>query len=214
MMSEKLKVAIITEYHPIDMIEFHKLFWSFNDFECYIQSFDMFASDDKNNEVYDVVVYYNLSMRIPENDSIIRKYIDMKMGSTKQGILLLHHAICCYREWDIWTELTGIEDRRFKYHWDQTVKFDIADISHPITEGLRPWAMIDETYTMDEPETENSVVLITTDHPNSMRSIAWTRQYMNSRVFCYESGHDDFAYSNQDFKEILRRAILWCANRV
>lgn len=214
-MSQKLKAAIITECHPVDMIEFHKLFWSFVDFECYVQSFDMFASDNKNNEKYDVVVYYNLSIPTPEKENLIRKYIENKMGSTNQGILLLHHAICCYPEWDgVWTELTGIRNRKFKYYWNQTVRYDIKDDSHPITKGLSPWTMIDETYTMQEPETENSTVLITADHPNSIKNIAWTRQYKNSRVFCYESGHDDLAYKNVNFKEILKRGMLWCSNQI
>jgi uncharacterized protein len=212
-MADKIKVAIITEFHPVDMISFHKLFWSFDEFECYIQSFDMFASDDKNNEQYDAVVYYNLSIPLPQEGSAIRKYIENKLGNTNQGIFLLHHAICCYRGWQVWTDLTGIEDRRFKYHWDQTVRYDISDSNHPITQGIRPWAMIDETYTINETD-ENSQMLITTDHPNSMKGIAWTRQYKNSRVFCYESGHDDFAYNDINFKEVLRLGILWCANKI
>lgn len=213
-MSEKLKAAIITEFHPVDMIEFQELFKRMDEFDCYVQSFDMFVTDEKNREKYDVVVYYNLSMPLLEDDHIIKRYLEDTLGKTKQGIVLLHHAICCYPGWSLWTELTGIEDRAFNYHWDQTVKYDIANTEHPITKGLRTWAMIDETYTMNEPDPSTSDILITADHPNSMKTIAWTREYKNSRVFCYESGHDDFAYNDSHFEEVLKRSMLWCAHKL
>jgi type 1 glutamine amidotransferase len=213
-MDKKLKAAIITEFHPIDMIEFHKLFWGFEEFDCYIQSFDMFVTDEKNRETYDVVVYYNMSRPMLAEDHKIRKYLEEKLGSTRQGILLLHHGILCYPGWNIWTELTGIDERKFKYHWDQTVRYDIVNQEHPITKGLRPFAMIDETYVMDDPDESLICPLIQADHPLSMKNIAWTRQYKNSRVFSYVSGHDDTVYNDVHFKEILRRGMLWCSNQI
>ena len=30
-MNNKLKVAIVTENHPVDMINFHRMFWKFDD---------------------------------------------------------------------------------------------------------------------------------------------------------------------------------------
>jgi type 1 glutamine amidotransferase len=213
-MAQKLKAAIITEFHPIDMVEFHQLFWGFEEFECYVQSFDMFVTDEKNREIYDVVVYYNLSRSMLSEDNKIRKYLENVLGSTKQGIVLLHHAILCYPGWNLWTELAGVEDRNFKYHWDQTVRYDIEKVDHPITRGMKPWAMIDETYTMQEPFDAGNTFLITVDHPISMKNIAWVREYKNSRVCCYASGHDDMAYNDVHFKEVLRRAMLWCSNRI
>lgn len=213
-MGKKLKAAIITENHPIDVLEFHKLVNELEDFDCYVQSLDLFVADEKNQDTYDVVVYYNLSRPALADDSKIRKYFEEKLGSTKQGIFLLHHALLCYPTWDLWTELTGIEDRRFKYHWDQTVKYDIANSEHPITEGLKAWAMLDETYELQEPKEEGTTTLITAEHPLSIKNIAWTRQYKNSRIFCYASGHDDCAYNDTNFKEVLKRGMLWCANQI
>jgi type 1 glutamine amidotransferase len=208
----KLKAAVITEWHPVDMINFQGLFREFDEFETYIQSFDIFCKDERNSE-YDLVVYYNLSTPTPEEGDARRVYLEERLGSTGQGILLLHHAILNYRHWDFWTDVAGISDRRFKYFWEQTVRYDLTAVDHPITRGLRNFAMIDETYTMAEPNPDNEI-LIRAEHPNSMKAIAWTRQYKNSRVFCYQSGHDDFAYKDQNFKEVLRRGMLWCASRL
>ena len=73
--------------------------------------------------------------------------------------------------------------------------------------------MVDETYEMVEPAA-NNVVLITAEHPRSMRAIAWTRQYKNSRVFCYQSGHDAVAYKNPNFQAILHKGMLWAAAKL
>jgi len=73
--------------------------------------------------------------------------------------------------------------------------------------------MVDETYTMKDPG-EGSTILLSTDHPKSMKHLAWTREYRKSRVFCFESGHDDKAWSNSGFKKVLARGMQWCAGRI
>jgi type 1 glutamine amidotransferase len=60
---------------------------------------------------------------------------------------------------------------------------------------------------------EGSDVLLTTVHPESMKTIAWTRQYKNARVFCYQSGHDNQAYANPNFRKVVARGIHWLAGR-
>lgn len=211
---EPIKLAVVLENHPVDIIAFTELFRGLGDLDVYVQSLEMLVKDEEHWDDYDVVLYYNLTIPLPEKDSLLQRYYDEHVGTTDQGIVLLHHGICCHRGDKLWKALSGIEDRRFQYHWDQTVRYDIADASHPITQGMKPFAMIDETYTMEEPAAEGTQVLITCDHPNSMRAIAWTRQYQNNRVFCYESGHDGFAYGNADFRQVLKRGILWCARRL
>ena len=76
---------------------------------------------------------------------------------------------------------------------------------------MQSWDMIDETYTMAEPGGE-SRILLTIEHPKSMKAIGWTRQYKKSRVFCLESGHDNQTWANAGFREVLRRGLLWCAH--
>jgi type 1 glutamine amidotransferase len=96
---------------------------------------------------------------------------------------------------------------------NQTVHVEIADPGHPITAGLKPWEMIDETYVTDDAD-DASQILLTTDHPQSMRTIAWTRSYGSSRVFCYQSGHDGPAFANPSFRTVLARGIQWVARKI
>jgi type 1 glutamine amidotransferase len=66
---------------------------------------------------------------------------------------------------------------------------------------------------MNEPD-GNSHVLLTLDHAQSMRAIAWTRQYKQSRVVCLQSGHDNQTWQNEQFGSFVQRGILWCAGRL
>lgn len=213
MMTERIKVAVITEFHPVDMISFQRMFTSFSKCECFVQSFDMFVADEENQASYDVVLFYNLSIPLLDEGNAIRTYLEEKLGSAKQGIILLHHAICCYPGWDLWTELSGVKNRAFRYHWDQTVLFEPEAKKHPILEGVSSFTMVDETYTMEEPGYGENDILLTTEHDPSMHAIAWTRSYKNARVFCYESGHDKQAYTDDTFCKILQNGIEWCAGR-
>jgi type 1 glutamine amidotransferase len=73
--------------------------------------------------------------------------------------------------------------------------------------------MVDETYAMADAGT-GSEILLTMDHPRSMKTIAWTRPYRNSRVFCFQCGHDNQAWENPNFREVLARGIRWTAGRM
>ena len=86
------------------------------------------------------------------------------LGEDGTGILVLHHAILAFPEWQLWSDLCGIEDRSFGVQIDQTVHVDIVDPQHPTTQGLKSWEMVDEIYIMADPG-EDSELLLTTDHP-------------------------------------------------
>lgn len=214
-MNDKLKVAVLVECHPFDIVNFQKMLWSFDDCDCYVQAFDLFAQDADNQETYDAVLYYNMSLPIPPEDSPVRRYLEEKLGNTRQGIILMHHALLSFPRWDLWTDVSGVKVRceeTFEYHQNEIVNEHIVDAGHPITEGTKDFTLIDETYIIGEPEKEGNKILITTDNSKSIKNIAWTRTYKNSRVFCYASGHDNNAYGNENFRRILHNAILWVSH--
>jgi len=73
--------------------------------------------------------------------------------------------------------------------------------------------MIDETYAMADAGV-GSEILLTTTHPKSMTTLAWTRTYKNARVFCLESGHDNETFVNPLFQTVLARGIRWTARKL
>jgi type 1 glutamine amidotransferase len=78
---------------------------------------------------------------------------------------------------------------------------------------MKPWEMTDETYTMNEPG-DDSEVLLTTTHEKSMKSIGWVRRFKSSRVFCFQSGHDNESWNNAEFRKMLERGIRWSAGNL
>ncbi len=210
------KVAVITGGHGFDVPRFHHLFRSLFDADVYIQHMEMFATSSREiREAYDVVLFFHMLMKTPteESDKAVKTALE-ELGETKQGLLVLHHSILAYPQWNLWSEIVGIEDRsKFDFYSEVTIHVDVMQADHPITQGLQGWDMADETYTANDAD-EGSDILLTTDHPKSMRTIGWTRQYKKSRVFCLESGHDNQTWMNHNFREVLRRGIQWCAGRI
>jgi len=212
-------VAVVTGHHPYDVIGFTRAFRSIAGAECFVMSMEDWNLAPKVvRQAYDVVVFYNMHMALPPEknppglESGIRGMIH-DLGETTQGIVVLHHAILAFPDSEAWTDIVGIRDRGFGYYLAQVVTYDVADPSHPIAAGVSSWTMPDETYTMADAG-EGCRVILTTRHEPSMRTIGWTRTYRNSRVFCFQCGHDDGAYSNPSFREVLARGVRWCGGRI
>ena len=213
-MDRRFKVAVLVECHPYDIVNFQKMLWSFEDCDCYVQPFDLFIQDAENRDSYDTVLYYSMSLPLPEEGSDRYRYMVQELGNTKQGIILMHHALLSFPRWDIYTEVSGVKVRceeQFQFHQNERVDQYIVDKGHPVMNGIDKFTLIDETYEIGEPEEPGNTILIETDNPSGMDKIAWTRRYKNSRVFCYASGHDNNVYGNENFRRIMHQAIHWTA---
>jgi uncharacterized protein len=217
--ANKLQVAVVTGGHAFDIVNFHHLFQSLPGVEPIIQHMDDFASSPETvRDQYDVVVLYHYLQENPTDEGLPwyagkPKTAMAHLGESGQGIVVLHHTVLAYPDWDLWPELVGIADRDFSYHNDQQFQVEVANPHHPITAGLQPWSMVDETYKMAGAGAD-SEILLTTSHPNSMPTLAWTRQYKNSRVFCCPLGHDNSAWKDENFRTLLSRGIAWSASRI
>ncbi len=206
-----VKLVVVTGGHGYDEPNFVKLFQSLASVQTEFKTMDQFvALPAEARDRYDVVLFYHMLMPTPKDKA---KEALEDLGSARQGILVLHHALLAYPQWPVWTEIMGIADRKFGYHHDQKLHVKVVNPQHPITKGMKSWDMLDETYTMADAG-QGSEILLTTDHPKSMKTIGWTRQHKNARVFCLESGHDNQTWVDANFREVLRNGILWCAWRL
>lgn len=219
--SQAIRTAVVTGGHNYQVVEFRRLFRELAGIDAYVQHIEDFSwSSEAERDSYDAVVFYFMPTEPPTDDEAPYhggkpKTAWEHLGETKQGLVLLHHGVLAYPGWSTWKEIAGIEfiKEQFDYHHDESVSVEIADPDHPITTGLLPWTMTDETYEMQEPD-EDCRVLLTTNHPKSMRSLAWTRAYRNARVFCYVAGHDNQTWVDESFRTVLRRGIQWAARRM
>ncbi len=204
-----MKIAVVTGEHGFREKDFDAVFQSMEGIEFIREDLDVFV-DDPNQKAYETVVFYNFHRPYPTERQA--KAI-LALTERRQGLVILHHAILAFPEWDVFSDMCGIDSRSdFGYFPKQTLQVQVTDPTHPITEGLADWEMGDETYTMKSTG-EDSTILLTVDHPNSMDVLGWAREYGNSRIFCFQSGHDNVTYSNPNFREVLRRGIEWCAKQ-
>jgi uncharacterized protein len=215
---DKIKVAVLVENHEYDVIGLQTMLNSFGDCECYVQPVDLFVKDKHNQNTYDTVLWYNMNIPIPEAGSALREYVDNTLGETGQGIVLMHHALLCFKRWDVYTAVSGVsvrlEDGLFSYHQNTTVKVHIEDPAHPITQGLNDYTLIDETYTIGEPDQPGNHLLLSCECPIGIKNIGWTRMYKNSRVFVTASGHDNQVYGDPNFRRLLHNALRWSAKSI
>ena len=216
MVRELIKTAVVTGGHSFDVIGFNNLFRNLPSVQAYIQHIDDFsAAPEIVRDWYDVVVFYIFLQKEPEDENQPswagkpRTMIN-HLGESGQGLVIMHHALLAYRGWSVWNEIVGVEDRGIGFHHGQQLNVEVRDKAHQITQDLTDWEMIDETYTMADAGSD-SHILLTTDHPKSMQTLAWTRKYKNARVFCLESGHDNQTFVNPNFKQVLAQGIRWAA---
>jgi type 1 glutamine amidotransferase len=215
-MSDSASVAVVTGEHSFDVPNFCRLFRGLEGIDAYVQHLEHFASTpEPTRDAYDAVLFFNMHRETPSDEGSPwwagkpRSTLE-RLTERGQGIVLLHHAILAFPQWERWHRLTGIVDRSFDYAPGVTLNVEVVDRQHFITEGLSDWEMIDETYKMADTD-QDSHPLLAVDHEKSMKCIAWTRECDSSRVFCFASGHDQQTWSNPNFREVLRRGVRWVA---
>ena len=217
-----ITVAVITGGHPFDVQPFHQLFRSLPGIDAYIQHTDEFASEPAEvRDRYDALVFYSMFRDTPQDNVLWYtgkpKTALEHIGETKQGIVLIHHAVLAYRDWSVWDELVGMKRRQMRsYHPNEQVKVEIADPSHPIVMGMASWEMVDETYILEDailPDADPSNhIFLTTQNPRSIQPLGWTRTYKQARVFNFVSGHGFATYGDPNFRAVLVNGIRWAAN--
>jgi len=219
--AKKLQVAVVTGGHPFNEPEFLKVFQGYDDiaYEHLPQKTGGEVFEDVADWPYDVIVLYNYERQItPKQQANFLKLLDKGVG-----LVILHHANDAYPNWPEYSKIAGVEWHAGPWEqngvkmaasgWRGGVKFKVhvADPNHPITRGLTDYDFVDETYcrTSVDPGVH---ALLTTDEPSSDKTIGWVKTYRNSRVFYIQSGHDQSAYRNPNYRTLVVRAIRWTAS--
>jgi hypothetical protein len=218
-MAAKLRVAVITGGHPFDVPAFRDMFDRMTNFDVYIQDLDNWAASkgDGTYDTYDVFLFYNmhtwgiLSVRKDMDQRIVDSL--NALGDSKQGIMVLHHALLAFPDMQVWSDICNAQNRKLRgFKRPEPIRTIVANPKHAITAGLDDWETKDEVFLIDTP-THGSDILLTTDHPESMPLLGWAHDYKNARAFCYQAGHDRGTFTNTSFQKVLTRGIEWLAGR-
>jgi len=219
----RLKVAVLTGGHGFEHDSFFTLFKGYDDIE-YVEvqlkdHSEIF--EDISDWDYDVIVMYSMTQNISQK----RKDNFKKLLNRGIGLVALHHNMGSFQSWPEFkkiiggkyylkpTEEDGVERRGSTYKHDMDINVHIADTSHPITRGMSDFQIHDETYNYCGFEKDNHL-LLTTDHPDKNKSIAWVRRYGKAKVCGIQLGHDSAAYKNPNYRKLVARAIRWSAGRL
>ncbi len=221
--AEKIRVLLVTGGHDYEHEPFMAVFKSYPDVIFthvkHPENGNALDPPKKSDEYvegfkYDVIVLYDMWQKI--SDETKKHFVTLlKRG---KGLVVMHHAMANYQDWPEYERIAGGKflirpaggqpQSTFKHDVDLPVR--IADPDHPIVAGLKPFQIHDEAYGKFRVSSE-ARPLLTTEHPESGKVIAWTGRYGNARVCTVQLGHDSTAYTNEAFRRIVGQAIRWAA---
>lgn len=213
-----INVAVVTGGHAFNVPEFQLLFERMTGIKAYIQHLDDFASAaESQRDAYDVVLLYIMMMDDPTDDlpgfrGKPKRALE-RLTHTPQGLIIMHHGLLAYPNWPFWDELVGIDQRDLKsYEHDVSLNLKVENPNHPVMQDLSDWQMVDETYELTDP-TAKVETLLSVKAEKSMHTVAWAHQVRQSRVFCLQLGHDEEAFQNAQFQQLLTQAIAWTCHK-
>jgi type 1 glutamine amidotransferase len=178
-----------------------------------VSSEEAYKSDIR--ERYDVLVLHDMPKTLGETGrQNLRAFAE-----AGKGIVVLHHAIVSYPDWDWYRDLIGARyleqpqagQPASTYHHDEQMRIAIARM-HPVTEGLAPFTVLDETYRGMWLAPTNTV-LLTTDNPAGDPPVAWVSAYARSRVVTIQLGHGPESHRDTSYRQLVLNAIRWTGGR-
>ena len=142
---------------------------------------------------YDVLIFYDFTRDLDEKGKKnLRDFVE-----SGKGIVVLHHGILSFQKWPWWYEEVVGGLYRLERQGaipNSTVKFGEEHFitpagDHPITAGIGPFEVTDETYKglFISP---NVKPLLFTDNPTSDHTVAWIGPCTTSKVVFIQLGHD------------------------
>jgi len=211
-----LRVLIITGGHDHEAA-FYALFDGYEDIGWPAVTDSTLAFKQDIRAKYDVLVFYNFTRDLDDNGKKnLRDFVE-----SGKGILVLHHGILNFQKWPWWYEEVvgglyrletrdGIPNSTVKFgeeHWIT------AAGKHPITDGITPFRVTDETYKGLFIST-NIQPLLLTDNPTSDRTVGWVGPCTTSKVVFIQLGHDHTPFRHPSYRALVHNSILWTAGKL
>lgn len=211
-----IRLLVVTGGHAYEEEPFEEMWRSMDEFHLSRYTFTDHAElfDNIDGWQYDVVVFYSMTQEMTEE----RWDNFMRLTEWGVGIIPLHHGTLSWSFWPRKNEIIGVDfpipEQPFGYHIGEEVEYQITDPTHPITQGMQDFTLIDETYTNFYGDGEpDSHVIISTDHDPSDPELVWVRKRNNSRIVSIQGGHDGRVFNDENYRDLLKRSIRWAAGR-
>lgn len=215
--AKKLNVLIVTGGHDFDRKSFFEMFDSFLGI-----TYTELKHPEANRllgridpRTFDVVVFYDMQKSISEAE----KESYFKLLKLGKGLVFLHHSLCSYQQWDEYRDIVGGKYHEEKntpasstYQHDVNFTAKIVSPKNLVTKGIKDFEILDEVYGNTE-VLPGITPLLTTEHPQSSKTIGWTHKIENSRIVYIQPGHDKNSYFNPNYQKLVRQAIEYVAEK-
>lgn len=213
---ENLRVLIITGGHNFEQQPFYQMFTEMAhvswDSLSHPRANAVYNSTKLND--YDALVFYDMNQEI----TAAQKQAFLDMVKQGKGLLFLHHSLASYQDWDEFLQILGgrywlkpkDKSKTSTYQHDVDIPVEIVDAHHPVTHGLNDFVIHDEVYGNFE-VLPRVTPLLRTQQPQSGDIIGWTNNYGASRIVYLQLGHNHKAYEDENYRTLVRNAILWIA---
>lgn len=210
-----LRVLVVTGGHPY-ATTFYTVFEGAADihWDHALSNHEAYRSDLRKK--FDVLVLYDFTQDISDAEKTnLRNFVE-----AGKGIVVLHHAIADYQNWEWWyKDVVGgkyllkpdgaVPASTYKDHQESCIK---VAMRHPVTARIGAMHLWDETYhgMWISPDDK---VLLRSDAPTSDGPVAWISPYAKSRVVYIQLGHGESAHLYPAYRLLVQNAIRWTGGR-
>ena len=214
---KKIKILIITGGHSFEYKPFYNFFSSLSNI-----SYDTLRHPAVNPLIasrgvdkYDALVFYDMGDSIEPSHQ--QAYIDLL--NQGKSMIFLHHSLVSYQRWPEFIKIVGGQYHTNRvvvngdtlsanYEHDVNIPVKVEDRNHPITRGINDFEIFDEIYG-DVEILPTVKPLLSSNHPKSMKYLAWVNPYGKSDVLYIQLGHGPTGFSNPNFKRLVQQGIEW-----
>ncbi|MCU0915242.1 MAG: ThuA domain-containing protein, partial [Planctomycetes bacterium] len=162
---------------------------------------------------YRVAVLHFMNWQTPDPGEQARRNLARFVGAGG-GVVAVHFACGAFQGWPEFEKIVGrAYDPKLRGH-DPFGSFEVrmTGVDHPITRGLKPFAITDELYTCLAGALPIQVLAESTSKVDGKNyAMAFTLKYGQGRVFHSPLGHDVGAITNPGAAELFRRGCAWAA---
>jgi type 1 glutamine amidotransferase len=214
--ADAVRALLITGGHDHETA-FYSLFDGYKDLDWLPVAPSTTAFQNDLRGKYDVVIMYDFSRDLDEKGKKnLREFVE-----SGKGVVVLHHALLNYQKWNWWyQDVVGGSYRLSREGTvpSSTVKnneqiFVTPEGNHPVTTGIAPFHLVDETYGRMW-ISPNVRPLLSTDNPNSNHVLAWIGPQAGTKVVAIQLGHGHTAFGHPSYRALVHNAILWAAGRI
>ena len=209
--NKELNILLITSDRKLPSEGFYEMFESFdrkNYTEVKQPKANARIEAGKAND-FDVLVFYDLTDSI----TLSQKEAYMQLLEDGKPMIFLHHTLVSYQDWPEYTKIIGgkyIRDDSIRgpstFRHDVDIPVTVIDSFHPVTKGLSDFIILDETYDKCI-ILDNVIPLLTTNIESSMPILSWINKYKSSEIVYIQTGHDDPAFDNPNYRQLVNQAI-------